>query len=700
MFTLQPGLFLAITLLCCRFAAAQSLQWQPTHGPLGGTVHCFATIDSTVYAEVYASGVFQSTDHGASWRNCSNGLDGPTVYAFAVLGDTLFAAVGNGVQRLNGDSTWSFVNGGIVDTISMSSLVVCGSTIIAGASYRGTGVYVSTNAGFTWSHPPNAGLPTTQNRFLPVVSIDAMTSIGNTVFAGTDSGLFRSSNFGDSWIHVDTLRINGTGGTLAVFGSTIFAASERGGLSHSIDSGTTWIVSTFKFGGVIAALTMVDSIMYAGTIGRGVCRSLDSGLTWTQVNSGFTSSAVYSFGAMGTTLFAGTYCYGVYTSTNAGDTWSSANAGIQGTQVNALAADDSTVYAGTGFGVFRMPVNVEGWTQENQGLGNIHIMELCVEGGTMIAATPYDSYDGGGVYTSTNHGDQWSDITSGQAHANTGPLLCNGSEFFAGTLAGLFRTTNQGATWTKQINGLTDSIVLNLARRGSTLFAGTESGVFRSIDDGDHWQAVNNGLDQPHVYALAVAGSSIFLAGSHYVYRSTNDGDLWTRADSGISDPAVSAFATAGNTLFAAAYDGVYFTTNNGDLWKTMNTGLPASYVNALVACGNTLFAGLSYDGVYRADISSITAVAEHTIPQTPILSLNASPNPASNELRVQYNAANSNAEISLCNVLGERVMFVGKQSNEGGHAEFDIAVLPVGMYSLTLRSGNAAVSRLVMVVR
>jgi len=88
---------------------------------------------------------------------------------------------------------------------------------------------------------------------------------------------------------------------------------------------------------------------------------------------------------------------------------------------------------------------------------------------------------------------------------------------FVGTQGGgIFRSTDNGENWTGVNNGLTATNVRALAINAvsSHIFAGTFSGVFRSTDNGDSWVAINNGLEFPSVISLAINSSGYIFAGT------------------------------------------------------------------------------------------------------------------------------------------------------------------------------------------
>ncbi|MBX2992047.1 MAG: T9SS type A sorting domain-containing protein [Bacteroidetes bacterium] len=101
-----------------------------------------------------------------------------------------------------------------------------------------------------------------------------MRFIGNTMFAGTTNGVYRSTNFGVAWspsntgmtgVEVDFIAIQDT--------ATLFASSRDSGMYVSTNNGQTWLASnaglpTLRLRGVRSTGTH----LYVATVGHGVWR--------------------------------------------------------------------------------------------------------------------------------------------------------------------------------------------------------------------------------------------------------------------------------------------------------------------------------------------------------------------------------------------------------------------------------------------
>jgi ligand-binding sensor domain-containing protein len=86
-----------------------------------------------------------------------------------------------------------------------------------------------------------------------------------------------------------------------------------------------------------------------------------------------------------------------------------------------------------------------------------------------------------GVYLSTNNGTSWAAVNNGLSNLEVHALAVNGTNLFAGTNGGgVFFSTNYGTSWTEVNNNLTATSIQSLAVSETNLFAGTDAhGVWR-----------------------------------------------------------------------------------------------------------------------------------------------------------------------------------------------------------------------------
>ena len=282
---------------------------------------------------------------------------------------------------------WTAVNSGLTNSW-IYALAVAGNNIFAGTNY---GIFLSTNNGTSWAEFHNNN--DTSWHFGTVYSLAVS---GSHIFAGTYAGgVFLSTNNGSSWATVNNGLTNDTVWCIAVSGNNIFAGTDGGNVYLTTNNGTSWSTLNSHFAGdSVWSLAVSGSNIFASDIGKGVFLSTNNGASWTTVNNGLTNDTVWCFAVSGNNIFAGT-ADGIFLSTNNGASWTAVNNGLVKTNVGALVVSGNTIFAGTDVGVFLSTNNGTSWTAVNNGLTNAWIQSLVVVGNNIFAGTW-----GGGVFVS------------------------------------------------------------------------------------------------------------------------------------------------------------------------------------------------------------------------------------------------------------------------------------------------------------
>jgi hypothetical protein len=164
---------------------------------------------------------------------------------------------------------------------------------------------------------PGAGVVTTTD--LKDTAVYALAVSGTNLFAGTERGVFRSTNGGINWTAVNNGLTKSEVLALAVQGSNLFAGTKEGGMFLSTDDGGTWTpVDSGLTDADILSFAISGNNLFAGTWQGGVFLSSDNGMSWSAVNDGLTnssdqvSSVVHALAIVGTDLYAGTRGAGIW----------------------------------------------------------------------------------------------------------------------------------------------------------------------------------------------------------------------------------------------------------------------------------------------------------------------------------------------------------------------------------------------------
>ena len=291
----------------------------------------------------------------------------------------------------------------------------------------------------------NSGLTNDQVRAL---AIDPKNS--SILYAGTNGGVFKSTDWGGQWSAVNSGLTNTKVWALAIDPSsprTLYAGTEDG-IFKSTDGGGHWSAVNNGLKNKLLYALAIDpsnpSTVYAGT-GGGVFKTTDGGGHWNSCGLGYVINRLAIGSSNTSIIYAVTQSSGIFKSTDGGDTWLPAFTGLACTLGYSLAIDPtnpSTIYAGWDFAVMR----------------------------------------------STDAGGRWVAILIAPYVLGLAVDPSNPSTLYAGTWGlGVFKSTDGGATWNFMNSGLTNRLVTALAidpTNPSVMYAGTWAGIFKSFPAG------------------------------------------------------------------------------------------------------------------------------------------------------------------------------------------------------------------------
>ena len=291
------------------------ISWTVKNTGLTATrVYALAANGSTLFAGAYGSGLFRSTDDGATWTN--TGVANHYFHALLANGSAIYGGSEGGFYHSpdNGVTWNAAVSGlGVADNRDVRGIALNGTTLYAGTL---DGVWTSTDGGANWTETGTTGLTNTD--------VWGIAYSGSKLFAGTQgSGVFASTDGGATW----NLSSNGISGPEAYFvntmkssGNTIFAGTGTG-LWESTNGGTNWYDITGNPGNGDLGSNFILSLVPKGTSlivgvrnGGGVFFSSSFGPPYTNVGdaAGLLSTWVSSLAINSTELYAGISGAGVW----------------------------------------------------------------------------------------------------------------------------------------------------------------------------------------------------------------------------------------------------------------------------------------------------------------------------------------------------------------------------------------------------
>ena len=205
--------------------------------------------------------------------------------------------------------------------------------------------------------------------------IKCTAASGTHLFAGTLSGLYRSSNNGAAWTEITNTLGAYPIADIVVLGSDIFVTN--GIVYRSTNNGDTWEETTSGITNAVSALAINGNTIYAGSNGQ-IFISTDHGVSWAAHGS-FTApnNFIESITSIGSNNLFAAGQFLVYRSTNNGANWSSASSGLTGNSMESITAIGNTLFVGGYGGVFTSTNSGTSWTSALRGRSSRHRRTVC-----------------------------------------------------------------------------------------------------------------------------------------------------------------------------------------------------------------------------------------------------------------------------------------------------------------------------------
>jgi photosystem II stability/assembly factor-like uncharacterized protein len=420
----------------------------------------------------------------------------------AFLGVILFAAATLDVRQALA-AGWTAINNGL-PSLSVGVVGLAVDPSAPGTVYAQTtgniggiatsGLFKTTDGAATWRQ---LGSIESVRCFV----IDPFKS--STLYAGTDQGVAKSTNGGESWTDASTNLPSGTIVRLVI---------------DPITPGTLYALSNSPVSG--PGQTGPVTTLFKTT---------DSGASWRAIDTGLAGNAYVTVLAISRSNPPAVYIFaptpfvppgnpqpsgGLLRSVDGGETWKTLNLASPNASflfVNSLAigpGKPSTLYATTNSGLLKSSDGGDSWAPLRSDMPQ----------GVSIASITIDSADPTAVYASAN------------IFSQTGPR------------GALFRSRDEGEHWTELDTGSPQFAFINALAVDPTspdrIYIGSSGflnagpapgGILKTADGGLTWDSANNGLLNYDVRTVAVAPDTgtMFAGGYGGTFQSTDQGDTW-----------------------------------------------------------------------------------------------------------------------------------------------------------------------------
>ncbi len=363
--------------------------------------------------------------------------------------------------------------------------------------------------------------------------------------------------------------------------------------------------------------------------------------------------------------------------------------------IRCLTTDSNrNIFAGTiEGGIFLSTDYGTNWTVRNEGINNLHIRTIVINGSKIYAGS-----FGGGIFYSTNYGLNWLDINNGLSifQKKITSIAISDTNIYVGTFRdGVLLSTNNGSSWNEKKEGMLLFDIYTLKTIGKDIFACTSDGVFLSTNNGSFWAHTSKGLNTGRIFSIAKNDSNIFVGSiGSGIFVSTNYGSSWTSINDSLNSKEVVAIVVKGSHIFAGTENGVFYSSNNGKLWSKFNNGLTDLNVWSMAIDSIYVYTGTKNGSIFRAKLSDIiTSVDDKRFGE--LAKINIFPNPSNDYLFIEIKDSDVNLpEIQFFDIMGNRIELVKEMlSNET--IKINIENLPIGIYNVSIKSGMKIENRI-----
>ena len=535
--------------------------------------------------------------------------------------------------------------GGAFSTVgaSVSGIIIAGSDL--------SGAYRSTDGGQNWNIiGASSGLTETH-----ISGVGFHRTDGNLLYIGTENGIFRSTNGGDTVSRVLTggyiTDIEfGTNNTATGYAAYHPAFNSNNGIVYkSSNNGIVWSQVSTDLPSGIRILKIVVNPNNVNTLyiltgnGRFACgsadvyRSINGGVNWTNITTTFSEILdiaidpnnpqnifITTMNATCSAQFYWTDLNGsIYKSSDSGTTWS-----------GALAANTGVI-----------------WIDPNNS-STIRLIDPREPYPWIPTSGTFTSTNGGTSFTKTGNVDNWDTFFNEDVFFSYGSSfngisktlgedLSNPNTYFWVNSQWIFKTTDNGTVFnniftnevssgTWQSRGFDNvnmmDISISKANADIIYLAYFDIGIWRSLDKGISWQNANDVtysgtweghggncatvLADPYRTNVVWASQSVNQNGEPptYLLKNTNTGDKnsWSLSNTGLPEEEIMGLSvdvnspTNNRTLYVTALGDVYKSTDDGVTWSLSFDCNGCRFTAVDNTDGNLIYAG-GEAGVWRS---------------------------------------------------------------------------------------------------
>ncbi len=466
------------------------------------------------------------------------------------------------------------------------------------------------------------------------------------IFAGTKGfGIYRSSDSGDSWTHIETISdlLQTDVRHMYADNNVLIVATYTSGIYYSMDNGDTWsMMGQLLTGGsnTVNAIISHNDTKYIATHG-GVYKFENQAWSHiTEITEEYirdikplaeylflaTTDSIYRFNPADLT-FENTGMNGsdwiyihndtIYTSdyqiinysSDLGSNWNSLTMSTLNQYARCTAFYIGEDYWLSGNGVYNIYKSVDDgstWENSAKGITNINTHDFAIYQNELYAVTEFADF--GRIYRTSNQGEDWihSDITTDQLGYIS---IYAGEDFMlAGSFGnGIYRSEN-GLDWSPL--GFVNSPMsypTEIIEHNGAIYTGAlgfNIDIYKSSDNGFSFQSLNV-PGAGDIHALYSQNGVLYYGRTDGMYMSADDGMSWQSVGTSEFDNLFIRGIEIFNGKIYATTVASLIVLNDNDEWEEVELG-GDYWISSIEKVEDKLLVGTREDGIFEINTDGV----------------------------------------------------------------------------------------------
>jgi photosystem II stability/assembly factor-like uncharacterized protein len=518
------------------------------------------------YAACSEGSIYKTLDEGVSWTKIyshdvlANGL---SLNLYAIDEENVFIYFENGLflKLMFDGKNWSPYSKS--KTSSFTSVFKTENNIFLGVSTSRTGIYKSTDFGYTWNLINNQNI--NKKYFSKVFFINQ--KIG---FAITDSEMFKTSDEGNNWTPIQLPINTSIGENLSDFkfsnlSDGIFI-TRNGAVFQSIDTGNTWLKLSYNTQNYLSSISMLDEKtgIIVGSDGS-IFKTNNGFKTWQKMTNSSNKFLRYVNYIDENTWFAVGFEGEILKSTDGGNTWLKKQSGVKENLSCIKFVTKQLGYCVGDNGVMiKTQDGGESWELINSSTLKGLFDLVIVDSNNVLAFGSEGVFNNSSfeILSKNNRINELNDIK--MFNAKNGIAVGNGQ---------ILITNNGGLDWNLSVLSIKNNIYsLELIDSVTAIGADEYGNVFKTSDRGKSWKTIpinNNTEALIDIYVLN-KNNCFILSSKGNVYKSTDSGENWNKIASNNLFSGSNSIYFINNNVGIISGTGIYKTIDGGINWENV----------------------------------------------------------------------------------------------------------------------------------